>query len=48
VDLTEHPEVRYLKAKCKVARWGRGEPRPLFGVYLFAQETLPRAAVKTA
>jgi hypothetical protein len=48
VDLTEHPEVRHLRAACKVARWGRGEPKPLFGVYLFAQETLPRAAAKTA
>jgi hypothetical protein len=48
VDLSEFPEVRYLKAKCKVARWGRGDPKPLFGAYLFAQETQPRAAARTA
>ncbi len=48
LDLSEHPEVEYLKAKCKVARWGRGEPKPLFGLYLFVQETQPRAVAKTA
>ncbi|MGE5645663.1 MAG: hypothetical protein ACM336_07720 [Acidobacteriota bacterium] len=48
LDLSEHPEVQYLKAKCKVARWGRGEPKPLFGAYLFAQETEPRAVAGVA
>jgi hypothetical protein len=48
IDLNDHPGVQFLKAKCKVARWGRGEPKPLFGLYLFAQETLPRAVAKSA
>lgn len=48
LDLTEHPDVQWLKAKCKVARWGRGEPKPLFGAYLFVQETEPRAVGSTA
>jgi hypothetical protein len=48
VDLTEHPEVSYLKVKCRVARWGRGEPKPLFGVYLFAQETQPQGIARSA
>ncbi len=46
LDLTGHPEVAYLRAQWKVNRWGRGEPTPLFGFYLFAQET--RAAVPAA
>lgn len=37
LDLTQHPEVRYLRAKWQVARWGKGDPRPLFGSYVFAQ-----------
>jgi len=37
VDLTRFPEARYLRAQWKVNRWGRGEQKPLFGFYLFAQ-----------
>ncbi len=45
LDLTEHPDIQYLRAKYKVNRWGHGEPKPLFGIYLFVQETEPRAAL---
>jgi hypothetical protein len=48
LDLAAHPEVQYVRAKCKLGRWGHGDPKPLFGVYLFAQETQPRAVAKTA
>jgi hypothetical protein len=48
LDLSEHPEVRYLRAKWKVSRWGHGEPKPLFGAYLFVQETEPRMLAKSA
>jgi hypothetical protein len=44
LDLSGQPDVHYIKARCKVARWGRGEPKPLFGVYLFAQESEAQAA----
>jgi hypothetical protein len=36
LDLTERP-VRFLRAKWQVNRWGKGDPKPLFGMYLFAQ-----------
>lgn len=48
LDLTERPEILHLRAKFKVNRWGHGEPKPLFGVYLFVQEALPRAIAKSA
>ncbi len=48
LDLSDQPDIQHLKAVYKVARWGRGEPKPLFGAYLFVQETQPRAAAKTA
>jgi hypothetical protein len=48
VDVAESPDIQHLKATYKVARWGRGEPKPLFGAYVFVQETQPRAAAKTA
>ncbi|MBL0161438.1 MAG: hypothetical protein IPP47_30840 [Bryobacterales bacterium] len=37
VDLTDQPDVRYLRADWKMNRWGRGEPTPLFGLYVFAE-----------
>jgi hypothetical protein len=37
LDLSSHPEVRYLRAGWKVNRWGKGDPKPLFTVYLFVQ-----------
>jgi hypothetical protein len=36
LDLTDSP-VRFLRAKWQVNRWGKGDPKPLFGIYLFAQ-----------
>jgi hypothetical protein len=44
LDLSDRADVQYLKANCRLARWGRGEPKPLFGAYLFAQEAQSRAA----
>ena len=37
LDLSPHPEVRYIRPKWQVARWGKGDPKPLFGIYLFVQ-----------
>lgn len=45
LDLSQHPDVQYVRAKWNVARWGRGDPKPLFGVYLFVQDASKQAAV---
>src|SRR5271165_274184 len=37
LDLSEHAGVKYLRAKWQVNRWGKGDPTPLFGVYVFVQ-----------
>ena len=37
LDRGAHPDLKFLRAKWQVSRWGRGEPNPLFTVYLFAQ-----------
>ena len=37
VDLSEHPEVKSIRVQWKLGRWGRGEPKPMFGFYLFAE-----------
>ncbi len=37
LDLTDHPDVKFIRAKWQVNRWGKGNPKPLFSIYLFAQ-----------
>ncbi len=48
LDLTQRPEVKHLRAKWQVNRWGKGDSKPLFGFYLFAQEVQRTAIAKTA
>jgi hypothetical protein len=48
LDLSKHPEKRYLRAQWKVNRWGLGESKPLFGFYLFAQMAKEHVTAKTA
>lgn len=38
VDLTDRPDVKYLRVKWAVNRWGKGDPKPLFAVYVFVQQ----------
>lgn len=42
-DLSHHPDVKFLRAKWQVSRWGRGDPKPLFGIYLFVQDATNQA-----
>jgi hypothetical protein len=36
LELEDRP-IKFLRAKWQVNRWGKGDPKPLFGFYLFAQ-----------
>lgn len=45
LDLSKSPEVAFLKARWKMSRWGRGDPKPLFGFYLFAEELTGEVAI---
>ena len=38
LDLTQHPDVKYVRVKWNAQRWGKGDSKPLFGFYVFAQE----------
>jgi len=38
LDLSAHPEVRYIRAGWKTNRWGRGGQPPLFSIYVFAEQ----------
>jgi len=37
LDLSDRPEVKHLRVKWAVNRWGKGDPKPLFTIYLFVQ-----------
>ena len=45
LNLGQHPDVKFLRAKWQVSRWGRGDPKPLFGIYLFVQDASKQAAL---
>lgn len=47
LDLSSFPNVKFLRAEWKVNRWGRGEQKPLFGIYVFA-EPLKAGVLKAA
>lgn len=47
LDLSGSPDTRYLRAGWKLNRWGRGEPTPLFSVYIFAEAASARAMAAT-
>lgn len=40
LDLSRHPGVKYLRVQWKLNRWGRGDAKPLFGFFVFAEETV--------
>jgi len=48
VDLTDLPQMRFLRAQWQVNRWGRGDSKPLFTIYLFAQAAQPALAAASA
>ena len=48
IDLSQHPDVKYLQARWRVNRWGKGDSKPLFGIYLFIQVADRRMAALSA
>ena len=48
LDLSKTPEMRFLRARWTVSRWGRGDLKPLFGFYIFVQRAQARAVGSAA
>ena len=44
VDLAPYPETKYLRARWTMKRWGRGDSKPQFGFYVFAEPAGAAAA----
>ncbi|HUK86505.1 MAG TPA: hypothetical protein VLT85_02490 [Terriglobales bacterium] len=47
-DLTAHPEIKFLRAHWEVARWGRGEPTPMFVFQVTLKEVPPEVMKEVA
>src|SRR5579871_3014320 len=46
LNLVNHPSVRFLRVQWKMKRWSKRDSRPMFGFYVFAEESgcrVPRA-----
>jgi hypothetical protein len=43
LDLGDHLDVKSIRLQWKLGRWGRGEPKPMFGFYVFAEEVAAHA-----
>ena len=48
VDLTANPDVKFLRVKWALNRWGKGTPKPMFGLYVFANQMQTALATCTA
>jgi hypothetical protein len=48
LDLRSQPEAQFLRVKFQPQRWGKGEPKPLFDAYVFAQSAQHQALRMTA
>ncbi len=48
LDLSDHRNLKYLRAQWDANRWAKGDSRPLFTVYLFVKELQPEAMVAGA
>lgn len=38
IDMSDHSDIRYVRAEWTVNRWGRADSMPLFGFFLRARE----------
>ncbi len=48
LNLAEHPDVRFAKVTWKMSRWSRGEVMPMFGFYVYAEESGARISAAVA
>ena|ERR1041385_4192647 len=48
LDLSEHGDVKFLRAKWQVNRWGKSDRKALFTVSLHAQQSLRHALAASA
>jgi hypothetical protein len=48
LNLAAYPDTRFLRVEWKMSRWTRGEAIPLFGFYVYAEESGARISAAVA
>jgi hypothetical protein len=48
LNMASHPDVRFVRVQWKMSRWGKGETMPLFGFYVYAEESGARVSAAVA
>jgi hypothetical protein len=48
LNLAAYPDVRYLRVDWKMSRWSKAETMPLFGFYVYAEESGARVSAAVA
>ncbi|MGP0071645.1 MAG: hypothetical protein ACLPWF_06895 [Bryobacteraceae bacterium] len=48
LNLGSRPDVRYLRVHWKMSRWSKRESMPMFGFYVYAEESGARVSVAVA
>src|SRR5690349_3690753 len=48
LNLASRPDLRYARVQWKMSRWTRGEESPMFGFYVYAEESGARMSAAVA
>jgi len=48
LNLAGHPDVRYVRVGWKMSRWSKAETMPMFGFYVYAEESGARISAAVA
>jgi len=48
LNLASYPDIRFVRAQWKMSRWSKGETMPLFGFYVYAEESGARVSAAVA
>ena len=48
LNMASYPETRFVRAQWKMSRWSKGETMPLFGFYVYAEESGARVSAAVA
>jgi hypothetical protein len=48
LNLAAHPEIAFVRVQWRMSRWSRGETTPMFGFYVYAEESGARISAAVA
>ena len=48
LNLASRPDVRFVRVRWKMSRWTKAEPMPMFGFYVYAEESGARISAAVA